>query len=232
MQGPKGVPAHIRKDFHYFIFGDCATADEDMKEPPPSPIPAPPPRDGEDDVGSRGEGIQNLGDSAVPRSGSVLGDGTGGTEATGDDTDAHASGEPLHEVEVESERDGVPAASAPPMDQSLPQAEGRDTAPTHGAGMVVDESGEGSATPSETSEQGQDGPRPGLESPVENHPSSPGQEGQQRPSGDTHSGPTFAWASTSLTDCSVCLESYKNGDRVCRLPCAHAFHAAVSLGGA
>jgi len=39
----------------------------------------------------------------------------------------------------------------------------------------------------------------------------------------------FAWASMSaLTDCSVCLEAYRNGDRVCRLPCAHAFHADVS----
>lgn len=38
-----------------------------------------------------------------------------------------------------------------------------------------------------------------------------------------------AWAAMSaLTDCSVCLEAYRNGDRVCRLPCAHAFHADVS----
>lgn len=40
----------------------------------------------------------------------------------------------------------------------------------------------------------------------------------------------FAWASSSaLTDCSVCLEAYRDGDRVCRLPCAHAFHASVSV---
>lgn len=37
----------------------------------------------------------------------------------------------------------------------------------------------------------------------------------------------FPWAAALLTDCSVCLDMYCGGDRLCRLPCGHAFHAAV-----
>ena len=37
-----------------------------------------------------------------------------------------------------------------------------------------------------------------------------------------------SWAPSLLTECSVCLERYRGGDKMCRLPCAHAFHAAVS----
>lgn len=38
-----------------------------------------------------------------------------------------------------------------------------------------------------------------------------------------------SWAPSVLTECSVCLEGYRGGDRMCRLPCADAFHAAVRL---
>lgn len=37
----------------------------------------------------------------------------------------------------------------------------------------------------------------------------------------------FTWAPSALTDCSVCLEAYCDGDRMCRLPCAHTFHTLV-----
>lgn len=36
-----------------------------------------------------------------------------------------------------------------------------------------------------------------------------------------------AVATYTLEDCSVCLEGYLPGDRVCRLPCAHVFHVTV-----
>lgn len=39
----------------------------------------------------------------------------------------------------------------------------------------------------------------------------------------------FSWTASALTDCSVCLEAYRAGDRICRLPCMHAFHAVVSI---
>lgn len=36
-----------------------------------------------------------------------------------------------------------------------------------------------------------------------------------------------SWAPSALIECSVCLKGYRGGDKMCRLPCAHAFHAAV-----
>lgn len=49
------------------------------------------------------------------------------------------------------------------------------------------------------------------------------QQQQQHPQYDL-----FSWTAPALTDCSVCLEAYRTGDRICRLPCMHAFHAMVS----
>lgn len=47
----------------------------------------------------------------------------------------------------------------------------------------------------------------------------------------TITGP-FAWApSATPTECLVCLDSYMAGDRVCRIPCAHIFHAEVRQPG-
>lgn len=48
--------------------------------------------------------------------------------------------------------------------------------------------------------------------------------------GKTQQHPT-ATATGSLvwtpSECMLCLEPYKAGDRVCRIPCAHVFHAEV-----
>lgn len=53
------------------------------------------------------------------------------------------------------------------------------------------------------------------------------QEGQQRHEHPEQQLSKFAWASSTLPDCSVCWQGYSEGDSVCRLPCAHAFHAPV-----
>lgn len=44
---------------------------------------------------------------------------------------------------------------------------------------------------------------------------------------DDYQPTSCSWAPSALTECSVCLEGYRGGDKMCRLPCAHAFHAAV-----
>lgn len=51
---------------------------------------------------------------------------------------------------------------------------------------------------------------------------------EEKEQGDDHHQPTScSWAPSALTECSVCLEGYRTGDKICCLPCAHAFHAAV-----
>lgn len=51
---------------------------------------------------------------------------------------------------------------------------------------------------------------------------------EEKEKDDDHHQPTScSWAPSTLTECSVCLEGYRGGDKMCRLPCAHAFHAAV-----
>lgn len=49
------------------------------------------------------------------------------------------------------------------------------------------------------------------------------QDGEGQVAGVT----STAVATYTLEDCSVCLEGYLPGDRLCRLPCAHIFHATV-----
>lgn len=54
------------------------------------------------------------------------------------------------------------------------------------------------------------------------------EEDQQRVTTTAKATGSFSWTpSATSTECMVCLESYTAGDRVCRIPCGHAFHVEV-----
>lgn len=61
------------------------------------------------------------------------------------------------------------------------------------------------------------------------------EEGREQSTVDLHQTVTTATTMTTTTTteysswsgCSVCLEPYGRGDRVCRMPCRHVFHAEV-----
>lgn len=54
-----------------------------------------------------------------------------------------------------------------------------------------------------------------------------GPHAEEKEQGDHQQLTSCSWAPSALTECSVCLEGYRGGDKMCRLPCAHAFHAVV-----
>lgn len=37
------------------------------------------------------------------------------------------------------------------------------------------------------------------------------------------------WKSSDQDECSVCLDKFKVGEKLARLPCAHRFHSVCSL---
>lgn len=85
------------------------------------------------------------------------------------------------------------------------------------------------ASPSPSAERGSEGGGEGEAMAVEPQHD---QGDEAAPHGTQNQGglAASALAPSSSSDCSVCLEGYREGDRVCRLPCAHIFHAEVRIG--